>query len=398
MLLNVSIMFMTGTNWFRKTTIIVLTFVVYTILVLSSQRVCYAAENRDEYPVLQLVTTKDFFKFNYSCNSYDELYDVVKQIMFCFMNSVLTCYSGYFLERQKRLEFAKKWALVKNRIHSEIQLEAMEAALRAKALNSDQIQLVDMIMGSHQNTTTTTTTTTGPLVDALTALKIDSDEIKMLKMNIGRGASGDVHQAEWKTLPVAVKQLTQINTESMKNFRYEILLMNQLRHPNIVLLLGALWSKEVVGLVLEFAGGGSLADILRSSTIASEWTWGNKYMKVRRDPAASERRPNFQFMLTFACCFSNSLRSPRLAIQLATDIASGMTYLHTTSYWDENLNERQKCIIHRDLKPGNVLLDDTFATAKVSDFGSSIAYQGQAATMTMTGTPIYMVRENRKVK
>ena len=125
MLLNVSIMFMTGTNWFRKTAIIVLTFVVYTILVLSSQRVCYAAENRDEYPVLQLVTTKDFFKFNYSCNSNDELYDVVKQIMFCFMNSVLTCYSGYFLERQKRLEFAKKWALVMNKIEMEKKLRKM---------------------------------------------------------------------------------------------------------------------------------------------------------------------------------------------------------------------------------------------------------------------------------
>jgi len=133
--------------------------------------------------------------------------------------------------------------------------------------------------------------------------------------------------------------------------------MHRLRHPNIVLLMGAVWSKEFVALVLEYAGGGSLSDILHNSKLTKSWTWENKYLKI------------------------------------ANDVANGMNYLHNQSYWDENKRAEMKCIIHRDLKTGNILLNEAYTIAKVSDFGSSAVYDGMAETMTMTGTPIYMAPE-----
>jgi len=131
--------------------------------------------------------------------------------------------------------------------------------------------------------------------------------------------------------------------------------MSQLRHPNIIALMGALWGEKMVGIVLEFASGGALDDALKTPATSSSWTW--------KDPK----------------------------LRIITDIAQGMNYLHNTTYFDEKLNQQVTCVLHRDLKPGNVLLTTSF-TAKVADFGASKALTA-SSEMTMTGTPIYMAPE-----
>ena len=74
----------------------------------------------------------------------------------------------------------------------------------------------------------------------------------------------------------------------MRAFRYEILLMNQLRHPNIVMLMGALWSDKMVGIVLEFAESGSLSDALKSKKISKNWTWQNPKLSIVCDIARTK--------------------------------------------------------------------------------------------------------------
>lgn len=94
--------------------------------------------------------------------------------------------------------------------------------------------------------------------------------------------------------------------------------MEALRHPNIVMFLGACTKAPNFAIVLEYCEGGTLWSILQKS---GELGW-------------EERR------------------------NLALDTARGMNYLH----------ERQVPILHRDLKSLNLLLDHS-KRVRLADFG-----------------------------
>lgn len=95
--------------------------------------------------------------------------------------------------------------------------------------------------------------------------------------------------------------------------------MEVLRHPNIVLFLGACTKPPNLGLVLEFCSRGSLWSVLQNHDINLNW---------------EDRR------------------------KIALDTAKGVFYLHSF----------KPPILHRDLKSLNLLLDDSFRT-KLIDFG-----------------------------
>ena len=63
--------------------------------------------------------------------------------------------------------------------------------------------------------------------DSLRQLKLDPKKIEIIQSNVGRGTFGDVHKAMWNGVTVAIKQLATIDENSMRMFRYEVLLMNQ---------------------------------------------------------------------------------------------------------------------------------------------------------------------------
>ena len=77
--------------------------------------------------------------------------------------------------------------------------------------------------------------------DPLQRLEIKTSMINVLDRKIGVGAFGEVHRAKYKGSEVAVKQLTVVDEHSMKEFRHEVLLLSQMRHPNIIFMLGAVW-------------------------------------------------------------------------------------------------------------------------------------------------------------
>ncbi|XP_047316720.1 integrin-linked protein kinase 1-like [Impatiens glandulifera] len=142
---------------------------------------------------------------------------------------------------------------------------------------------------------------------------------------IGKGSFGEIIKASWRGTPVAIKRiLPNLSDDKLviQDFRHEVDLLVQLRHPNIVQFLGAATDKKPLMLITEYLRGGDLHQYLR-------------------DKGALSALP---------------------AINLALDIARGMAYLH---------NE-PNVIIHRDLKPRNVLLVNSSADhLKVGDFGLS---------------------------
>ncbi|XP_062224055.1 U-box domain-containing protein 35-like [Phragmites australis] len=142
-----------------------------------------------------------------------------------------------------------------------------------------------------------------------------SDELK-----VGEGGYGPVYKATLDSTLVAIKILRSNVTQGLKQFQQEVELLNNIRHPNMVHLVGA--CPEYGCLVYEYMPNGSLEDRLfcRSGTPPLPW---------------------------------------RLRFKIALEIGSGLLYLHKM---------KPEAFVHRDLKPGNILLDADFVS-KIGDVG-----------------------------
>ncbi|XP_046325984.2 mitogen-activated protein kinase kinase kinase 7-like isoform X4 [Haliotis rufescens] len=143
---------------------------------------------------------------------------------------------------------------------------------------------------------------------------------------VGKGAFGVVSRANFRGTDVAVKI---IETESeRKAFITELKQLSRVSHPNIVKLYGAC-TKSPVCLVMEYAEGGSLYNVLHGSG----------------------RQPSY---------------TSAHAMSWALQCARGVAYLH---------NMRPKALIHRDLKPPNLLLILGGTVLKICDFGTACDIQ-----------------------
>ncbi|KAL0900743.1 hypothetical protein Bca101_084704 [Brassica carinata] len=163
---------------------------------------------------------------------------------------------------------------------------------------------------------------------------------------IGQGSCGTVYHGLWFGSDVAVKVFSkqEYSKEIIQSFRQEVSLMRRLRHPNVLLFMGAVTSPPRLCIVSEFLPRGSLFRLLQRNTTKLDW---------------------------------------RRRINMAMDIARGMNYLHHCS----------PPIIHRDLKSSNLLVDKNW-TVKVADFGlSRIKHETYLTTRSGKGTPQWMAPE-----
>lgn len=120
--------------------------------------------------------------------------------------------------------------------------------------------------------------------------------------------------------------------------------MKKLRHPNVLLFMGAVYSPDRLAIVTEFLPRGSLFRTLHKK---------NQKLDLKR------------------------------RLRMALDVARGMNYLH----------RRNPPIIHRDLKSSNLLVDKNW-TVKVGDFGLSCLKISTVLTTTSgRGTPQWMAPE-----
>eukprot|EP00250_Pteridium_aquilinum_P014196 c21837_g1_i2 orf=605-3484(-) len=171
------------------------------------------------------------------------------------------------------------------------------------------------------------------------------EELK-LGEQIGQGSCGTVYHGLWNGSDVAIKVFTEqeYSLELLEDFRKEVALMKRLRHPNIVLFMGAVTAPAHLSIVTEFLPRGSLFRLLHRNT---------QGMDLRR------------------------------CSRMALDIARGMNYLHHCN----------PPIVHRDLKSSNLLVDKNW-TVKVADFGlSRIKHATYLTTKSGKGTPQWMAPE-----
>lgn len=151
--------------------------------------------------------------------------------------------------------------------------------------------------------------------------EINYDEIQNLAV-VGKGAFGVVYRGVWKGKYVAVKH---INSEAEKReFATEVRQLSRVCHKNIVRLYGACTRGAHVCLVMEYAEGGSLYNVLHC-------------------------RPKPKY-------------SSAHAMSWALQCAEGVAYLHAM---------QPKPLIHRDLKPPNLLLVGGGQRLKICDFGTA---------------------------
>ncbi|XP_034928280.1 U-box domain-containing protein 35 [Populus alba] len=137
---------------------------------------------------------------------------------------------------------------------------------------------------------------------------------------IGEGGYGPVYKGYLDHTSVAIKVLRPDAAQGRSQFQQEVEVLCCIRHPNMVLLLGA--CPEYGCLVYEFMANGSLEDRLfcRGNTPPLSW---------------------------------------QLRFRIAAEIGTGLLFLHQT---------KPEPLVHRDLKPANILLDRNFVS-KISDVG-----------------------------
>ncbi|KAL6559986.1 hypothetical protein OROGR_005103 [Orobanche gracilis] len=137
---------------------------------------------------------------------------------------------------------------------------------------------------------------------------------------IGEGGYGPVFKARLDHTPVAIKVLRPDISQGEKQFQREVEVLSQMRHPHMVVLLGA--CPEYGSLVYEYMENGSLEDRLYRKDGTPPLPWTARF-------------------------------------RIASEIATALNFLHRT---------KPEPLVHRDLKPANILLDRNYVS-KISDVG-----------------------------
>ncbi|KAJ6825392.1 serine/threonine-protein kinase CTR1-like [Iris pallida] len=182
---------------------------------------------------------------------------------------------------------------------------------------------------------------------AMDWLEISWDDLQIME-RIGAGSFGTVYHAEWHHSDVAVKVLADqdFHEDQLKEFLREVSIMKRVRHPNVVLFMGAVTERPHLSIVTEYLPRGSLYRLINRAA-------------------------------------SGEILDKRRRLRMALDVAKGINYLHC-------LNPP---IVHWDLKSPNLLVDKNWSV-KVCDFGlSRFKANTFISAKSVAGTPEWMAPE-----
>ncbi|KAL5100058.1 hypothetical protein RYX36_004385 [Vicia faba] len=162
---------------------------------------------------------------------------------------------------------------------------------------------------------------------------------------LGKGSYGAVYKArDYRTSEmVAIKVISlSEGEEGYEEIRGEIEMLQQCNHPNVVRYLGSYQGEEYLWIVMEYCGGGSVADLMNVT-----------------DEALDESQ------IAYIC----------------REALKGLDYLHSIFK------------VHRDIKGGNILLTEQ-GDVKLGDFGVAAQLtRTMSKRNTFIGTPHWMAPE-----
>ena len=168
-----------------------------------------------------------------------------------------------------------------------------------------------------------------PAISDITRWKVSRSDVRIVK-EIGTGAWGTVTRGVYCGQPVAVKWPHQyiLSQHTLERLERETQLMTQVRHPNLVRIIAAVFDNE--------------SRVLQAPPM------------IVTELLDTDLRQ----------CYEQGRLQGSSRMPIFRDVAYGLHYLH----------DRQEPIIHRDVSAPNVLLQALPAgmwRAKVSDFGSA---------------------------
>ncbi|KAJ3689817.1 hypothetical protein LUZ61_018981 [Rhynchospora tenuis] len=141
-------------------------------------------------------------------------------------------------------------------------------------------------------------------------------------LKIGGGGFGSVYKGSLRQTTVAIKVLHSQNLGGQAQFQQEVRVLTNVRHPNLVTLIGA--CPEASALVYEYLPNGSLEDRLVCANNTPPLSW-------------------------------------QVRTRIIGEICLALIFLHSN---------KPQLVVHGDLKPNNILLDANLVS-KLSDFGIS---------------------------
>uniref|UniRef100_A0A6P3YXZ7 RING-type E3 ubiquitin transferase n=1 Tax=Ziziphus jujuba TaxID=326968 RepID=A0A6P3YXZ7_ZIZJJ len=153
-------------------------------------------------------------------------------------------------------------------------------------------------------------------------------------LKIGMGGYGTVYKCNIHHTTAAVKVLHSKENHENKQFQQELEILSKIRHPHLLLLLGACADHGC--LIYEYMENGSLDDRLLQKDNTPPIPWFERF-------------------------------------RIAWEVASALVFLH---------NSKPKPIIHRDLKPANILLDHNLVS-KIGDVGLATIVNSDPSLSTM---------------
>ncbi|KAL6507209.1 hypothetical protein OROHE_022108 [Orobanche hederae] len=212
------------------------------------------------------------------------------------------------IEKEKYLEAQKEVEKAKELLGKET-YERQIAELKIRRESLEKKRIVDALLSSDRRYRRYTR-------DDIQLATIFFSEDNM----IGEGGYGKVYKCSLDHTLVAVKVLRPDASAGKEEFLKEVEVLSQLRHPHIVLLLGA--CPEIGCIIYEYMENGSLEGHI-----------------LRR-----QGRPPLPWPVRF---------------RIAFEVACGLAFLH---------HSKPDPIVHRDLKPGNILLNKYYFS-KIGDVG-----------------------------
>ncbi|XP_028801445.1 L-type lectin-domain containing receptor kinase IX.1-like [Neltuma alba] len=188
---------------------------------------------------------------------------------------------------------------------------------------------------------------TGPKKYSYAELASAVDNFKD-EQKLGQGGFGGVYRGFLKDSNsyVAIKRISKDSKQGKKEFASEVRTTSQLRHRNLVQLIGCCHERKEMLLVYEYMPNGSLASHLFDDKRFLTWS---------------------------------------IRFKIAQGFPSALLYLH---------EEWEQCVVHRDIKSSNITLDSNF-NAKLGDFGLArlVDHAKGAQTTALAGTMGYMAPE-----